>query len=95
MANVRYSVVFGYKDVADRFIPQGEIYLRGASLEQAKIIFKSLPQDVQEGEVVVRLYERYYDKHLEPDLNYEKTEYTIETDKAGLQKILTFLTKKD
>ena len=88
MAQVRYSVVFGVKDAADRFLPQGEIYLRNKDLEQAKSIFKGLPQLGAAGDYVVRIYERYYDKHLDPDMDYKKTEYTIECNLAGLDKIL-------
>jgi len=91
MANVRYAIVFGTRDTADRFIPQGEFYLRGATLEKSKLIFEALPDIPEEGDRVLRLYERYYDKHLEPDINYEKSEYTIETNLSGLQNILTHL----
>ena len=94
MAQVRYSVVFGYKDAADRFLSLGEIYLRNSDLDQAKAIFKSLPHSVHEGDYVVRIYERYYDKHLDPDMNYEKTEFTIECNKSGLDEILNFLLAK-
>lgn len=91
MAQVRYSIVFGIKDTADRFLPLGEFYLRNTDLEKAKAIFKQLPAGSNEGDYVVRIYERYYDKHLEPDLDYQKTEYTIECDKAGLDKVIHYL----
>ena len=94
MAQVRYAVVFGYKDTADRFLSLGEIYLRNSNLDQAKILFKTLPQSGPEGDYVVRIYERYYDKHLDPDMNYEKTEFTIECNKSGLDAILHFLFDK-
>lgn len=88
MAQVRYSVVFGLKDAADRFLPLGEIYLRNTNLDQAKSLFKSLPNSGADGDYVVRIYERYYDKHLDPDMEYEKTEYTIECNLNGLDDIL-------
>ena len=90
MAQVRYSIVFGKKDTADRFVPLGEYYLRNTDLEAAKSLFKQLPTG-NEGDYVVRIYERYYDKHLEPDINYEKTEFTIECSRPGLDKILNHL----
>ena len=46
MAQVRYAVVFGYKDTADRFLSLGEIYLRNSNLDQAKILFKTLPREM-------------------------------------------------
>ena len=95
MAQVRYSVVFGSKDEANRFLPQGEIYLRNTSLDEAKALFKSLPQPACEGDYVVRIYERYYDKHLEPDSNYQKTEFTIECDRNSLDTIIHFLMEKN
>ena len=88
MAQVRYAVVFGMKDAADRFLPHGEIYLRNADLDQAKSIFTSLPSAKSAGDYVVRIYERYYDKHLDPDMDYQKTEYTIECNLSGLDDIL-------
>jgi hypothetical protein len=94
MAQVRYSVVFGTKDPADRFLPQGEIYLRNTDLDQAKSIFESLPKSGAADKYVVRIYERYYDKHLEPDMNYQKTEFTIECNQAGLDEIIHFLLNK-
>jgi hypothetical protein len=94
MAQVRYSVVFGYKDTADRFLSLGEIYLRNSDLDQAKALFKSIPQTGPEGDYIVRIYERYYDKHLDPEMNYEKTEFTIECTKSGLDDILHFLLEK-
>jgi hypothetical protein len=95
MAQVRYAVVFGIKDAADRFLPQGEIYLRNTDLEQAKSIFKSLPTSGAGGEHVVRIYERYYDKHLDPDMDYQKTEFTIECSESGLDAILHSLMNRD
>ena len=94
MAQVRYSVVFGFKDTADRFLPLGEIYLRDTNIDEAKAIFKSLPDPGNDGDYVVRIYERYYDKHLEPDVNYQKSEFTIECDKIGLDKIIHYLLDK-
>jgi len=94
MAQVRYSIVFGLKDTADRFLSLGEFYLRDCNLDQAKTFFKSLPQPGSSGDYVVRICERYYDKHLDADMNYEKTEFTIECDRSGLDKILDFLIKK-
>ena len=91
MAQVRYSVVFGIKDTADRFLPHGEIYLRSVDLEGAKEVFKSLPDSKAPGDYIVRIYERYYDKHLDADMDYHKTEYTIECSQSGLDKILHFL----
>ena len=91
MAQVRYAIVFGRKDTADRFLPLGEYYLRNIDLEKAKALFKTLPVGVEEGDFVVRIYERYYDKHLDPDLDYQKTEYTIECNRSGLDKIMHFL----
>jgi hypothetical protein len=95
MAQVRYAIVFGIKDAADRFLPQGEIYLRNTDLEQAKSIFKSLPSSGASGDNVVRIYERYYDKHLDPDMDYQKTEFTIECSRAGLDDILHFLLDRE
>ena len=59
MAQVRYAVVFGKKDTADRFFPMGEIYLRNIGLDEAKTLFKQLPVNGPEGDYVVRIYERY------------------------------------
>ena len=94
MAQVRYAIVFGLKDTADRFLATGEFYLRNCDLDQAKSFFKSLPQSGNPGDYVVRIYERYYDKHLDADMNYEKTEFTIECDRSGLDNILDMLIKK-
>jgi len=94
MAQVRYAVVFGKKDTADRFLPYGEIYLRNTNLNSAKDLFKQLPQDNIEGDYVVRIYERYYDKHLDPDLDYVKTEFTLECTLAGLDRIIHFLLER-
>lgn len=91
MAQVRYSVVFGKKDTADRFLPYGEIYIRNADLDGAKALFKKLPQAGAEGDYIVRIYERYYDKHLDPDMDYVKTEFTIECSKSGLDEIIHYL----
>lgn len=95
MAQVRYSVVFGSKDEANRFLPLGEIYLRDTNLDEAKTLFKSLPQPASVGDYVVRIYERYYDKHLEPDINYQKTEFTIECNRNSLDMIIHFLMDKN
>ena len=94
MAQVRYAVVFGMKDAADRFLPHGEIYLRNTDLEQAKSILKSLPGSGSGGDYIVRIYERYYDKHLDPDMDYQKTEYTIECNQSGLDEIVHYLMDK-
>jgi hypothetical protein len=94
MAQVRYAVVFGRKDTADRFLPSGEFYLRNTDLDQAKTLFKQLPSSHSEGDFVVRIYERYYDKHIEVDLDYQKTEFTIECDQTGLDKIIHYLLER-
>jgi len=94
MAQVRYSIVFGFKDTVDRFLSLGEIYLRNSDLDQAKTLFKTLPHSGPEGDYIVRIYERYYDKHLDPDMNYQKTEFTIECTKTGLDEIINFLFDK-
>ena len=94
MAQVRYSIVFGIKDAAERFLPLGEIYLRNIDLEDAKVLFKSLPHINSEGDHIVRIYERYYDKHLDPDINYQKTEYIIECSRSELDNILHILMEK-
>jgi len=94
MAHVRYSIVFGIKDTADRFLPQGEIYLRNKNIEEAKTIFKTLPKPPSSGDYIVRIYERYYDKHLNPDMDYKKTEYTHECTLSALDEILHFLIKR-
>jgi len=94
MAQVRYAVVFGIKDAADRFLPHGEIYLRNTDLEQAKSLFKTLPNSGQGGDYVIRIYERYYDKHLDPDMDYQKTEYTIECNQSELDNIIHNLMSK-
>ena len=91
MAQVRYAVVFGKKDTADRFLPIGEIYLRNKNLEDAKSLFRELPKPGKDGDFVVRIYERYYDKHIEPDFDYQKTEFTLECDLASLDKNIHFL----
>ena len=90
MAPIRYSVVFGIKDQADRYLPIGEFYLRGADLEESKAIFKKLPS-VTPGNFVFRLYERYYDKHTEVDLSYKPSEFTIEADQNGFNQVLEAL----
>ena len=94
MAQVRYAIVFGLKDTADRFLSLGEFYLRNSDLDKAKSFFKTLPTSSANGDYVVRIYERYYDNHLDPDMNYQKTEFTIESDRNGLDKILDFLIQK-
>ena len=53
----RYCVVFGVKDVADRYFPLGEFYLRAVDLEGAKSLFKKLSKPT-EGNYVFRLSER-------------------------------------
>ena len=90
MVPIRYSVVFGIKDQADRFLPVGEFYFRGADLEESKVLFKKLPA-VDVGNYIFRVYERYYDKHTDVDLNYKKSDYTIEADENGFYKILKAL----
>ena len=95
MAQVRYAVVFGIKDAADRFLPHGEIYLRNTDLEKAKSIFKSLPNSSAGGDHIVRIYERYYDNHLDPDMDYQKTEYTIECSQSELDSIIHILMDND
>jgi len=94
MAQVRYAIVFGLKDTADRFLSLGEFYLRNCDLDQSKTFFKTLPLPTSSGDYVVRIYERYYDKHLDADMNYVKTEFTIECDRSGLDKIVDYLVKK-
>ena len=91
MAQVRYAIVFGKKDTADRFMPLGEFYLRNTDLDQAKSIFKSLPSGLPAGDYVIRIYERYYDKHLDPDMDYQKTEFTIECNRPGLDQIINHI----
>ena len=88
----RYCVVFGIKDVADRYLPLGEFYLRSVDLEGAKSMFKKLTKTT-EGNYVFRLFERYYDKHTQADMNYQKSEYTLETDHAGFHNLLDQLVK--
>lgn len=95
MAQVRYSVVFGKKDAADRFLPYGEIYLRNTDLEGAKELFKQLPVAGTDGDYVVRIYERYYDKHLKADMNYVKTEFTLECTQPELDKVIHFLLDRE
>ena len=90
---VRYCVVFGMKDVANRFLPMGEFYLRGADLEHAKEIMNKIPEPPTPGNFVIRLSERYYDKQLNVDMNYEKTAYSREADKQGLYDVLDQLIK--
>lgn len=92
MSMPRYCVVFGVKDVADRYFPLGEFYLRAVDLEGAKSLFKKLSKPT-EGNYVFRLSERYYDKHTQVDINYQKSEYTIETDQAGFHDLLDQLVK--
>jgi len=89
----RYCVVFGVKDTADRYLPLGEFYLRGAEIEEAKSIFSKLPEKEGTGNFVFRLFERYYDKHTKLDINYKKSEYTRETSLQGFHKILDVLIK--
>lgn len=69
----------------------GEFYLRGAELERAKELFKTLPSVSDPGDFVFRVYERYYDKHMEQDMDYQKTEYTIECGQKGFNIILDYL----
>lgn len=88
---VRYAIVFGKKDTADRFLPMGEFYLRNAELERSKEVFKEIPPVNGSGDFIFRLYERYYDKHTEADMHYEKSEFTIECSIAGFDKILNHL----
>ncbi len=92
MSMPRYCVVFGVKDVADRYFPLGEFYLRAVDLEGAKSLFKKLSKPT-EGNYVFRLSERYYDKHTQVDINYQKSEYTLETDHAGFHNLLDQLAK--
>lgn len=94
MAQVRYAVVFGKKDTADRFYPMGEIYLRNTDLDEAKSLFKQLPVKGPEGNFIVRIYERYYDKHLDVDMDYTKTEFTIECNISGLDSIIHYLLER-
>ncbi len=89
----RYTVVFGLKDAADRYTPLGEFYLRGVELESAKEMFKHLPDPGGDGDYVFRLYERYYDKHTQVDMNYKKSEFTRETNQAGFHHIMDSLVK--
>jgi hypothetical protein len=88
---VRYAIVYGKRDTADRFLPMGEFYLRGAGIERAKELFKSLPQVTDSGDFVFRVSERYYDKHLEQDMHYQKSEFTIECGQSGFNIILDHL----
>ena len=92
MTAIRYSVVYGIKDAADRYVPVGEVYLRGLNLDDSKELFKKLPK-VREGEFVFRLYERYYDNHTKMDVNYKKSEFALETDQAGFHEVLDSLFK--
>ena len=89
----RYCVVFGVKDAADRFFPLGEFYLRGVSLEQSKDIFNQLGDKSGSGNYVLRLYERYYDKQTNIDVNYKKSEFTRETNAEGFHRLLDELIK--
>jgi len=91
MTQVRYAIVYGYKDAADTFFPFGEFYLRGATLEQAKSLFGDLPKPAGTGRYVFRLFERYYDKHTEVDMNYKASEFTRETNLAGFKSLLEAL----
>ena len=93
MTQVRYAIVYGYKDAADAFFPFGEFYLRGASLDQAKTLFGELPKPAGSGRYVFRLFERYYDKHTEVDMNYKPSEFTRETNLAGLNTLVETLIK--
>jgi hypothetical protein len=90
MAAIRYCVVYGIKFAENRFLPIGEFYLRGTNLDEAKELFTKLPH-VPEGGFVFRLYERYYDKHTEVDVNYRKSEFAIETDERGFHTLLDTL----
>jgi len=90
---MRYCVVFGIKDAADRFLPVGEFYLRGVELSSAKDLFNKLPDEENTGNYVFRLYERYYDKQTQMDVNYQKSEFTRETSAQGFYKILESLFK--
>ncbi len=92
MTAIRYCVVFGLKDVADRFVPTGEFYLRGLNLEESKILFKKLPA-VQGGNFVFRLNERYYDNHTKMDIDYKKSEFSLESNRTGFYEILDALHK--
>ena len=92
MTAIRYSIVYGIKDTADRYLPIGEVYLRGISLEESKELFKKLPK-AGEGEFVFRLYERYYDNHTKMDVNYKKSEFSLETNQVGFHEVLDALFK--
>jgi len=92
MPAIRYGIVFGVKDTADRYLPLGEFYMRGLELDGAKQLFKKLP-NVSGGDFVFRLYERYYDKHTQMDINYQKSEFTLETDEKGFHLVLDALLK--
>ncbi len=92
MTAIRYCVVYGIRNAENHFLPVGEFYLRGINLEEAKILFKKLP-NVPEGNYVFRLFERYYDKHTHVDVNYKKSEFTIETNEQGFHSILDTLVR--
>jgi len=90
MTSIKYSVVVGVKDVADRYLPIAEFYLRGMELEECKELFKKLP-DVTEGNFVFRLFQRYYDKHTQMDMQYKKSEFTREADEQGFHILIDAL----
>ena len=92
MGVLKFCIVFGVKDVADRYLPLGEFYLRDIELEEAKSIFKRIPQ-TSKGDFVFRLSKRYYDKQAQLDVNYEKSEFTIETDESGFHTVFDSLIK--
>ena len=92
MTAIRYCVVYGIRNAENHLLPVGEFYLRGINLEEAKILFKKLPS-VPEGNYVFRLFERYYDKHTHVDVNYKKSEFTIETNEQGFHSILDTLVR--
>ncbi len=92
MTVIRYCVVYGIKYAEKSYLPVGEFYLRGLNLEEAKTLFKKLP-NVPEGNFIFRLSERYYDKHTQVDVNYMKSEFTIETDEPGFHTILDALVR--
>ena len=79
---LKFCIVFGVKDVAYRYLPLGEFYLRDIELEEAKSLFKKLPQTAK-GDFVFRLSNRYYDKQAQLDVNYQKSEFSLETDESG------------
>lgn len=92
MSQIKYCIVFGVKDVADRYLPLGEFYLRDIEVDEAKALFKKLPQ-TSKGDFVFRLFKRYYDKQAQFDVNYEKSEFSLETDETGFHKVFDSLIK--